>query len=130
MGLPCAHVCNAKKHLGGLVCDDFDEHWFWNRNSVHRPFRDPRQARIDPRLQNQPQANTGRILSSFETSASPHKTPPMCSACHQRGHIRTSRHCPTKMQASITEQSLRLQENKLQQASQVSQSLHVPQTLL
>lgn len=26
MSLPCAHVCDAKKNLGGLVADDFDEH--------------------------------------------------------------------------------------------------------
>jgi hypothetical protein len=131
MGLPCAHVCNAKKHLGGLVSDDFDEHWFWNRNNVHRPFRDPQQVRINSRLQNQPQASTGRILSSFETTTSPSaRTLPKCSACHQRGHTRTSRHCPIKMQASIAEQSLRLQENELQQASQVSQSLRMPQTPL
>jgi hypothetical protein len=127
MGLPCAHVCNAKKHLGGLVSDDFDEHWFWNRNNIHRPFRDPQQVHINSRLQNRPQASTGRILSSFETSVSPQRTLPMCSACHQRGHIRTSRHCPNKMLASIAEQGLKLRENELQQAAQ---SLRMPQTPL
>jgi len=87
MGLPCAHVCNAKKQLGGVVSDDFDEHWFWDRSNVHRPFREPQQACTNAQLQNRPQASTGRILSSFETTASPSaRAPPMCSACHQRGH--------------------------------------------
>jgi hypothetical protein len=41
MGLPCAHVCDAKKNLGGLVADDFDEHWFWDWYNVHQPFHKP-----------------------------------------------------------------------------------------
>lgn len=45
MGLPCAHVCDTKRDLGGLVIDDFDEHWFWDRNSVRRPIREPKQVR-------------------------------------------------------------------------------------
>jgi hypothetical protein len=109
------------------VTDDFDEHWFWNRRDVHRPFREPQQVRTNTRLQNQPQATTGRILSSFETSMSPRRTPPTCSACHQKGHTRTSRHCPQKMLASVAEQGLRLRENELQQAAQ---SLRMPQTPL
>jgi hypothetical protein len=124
MGLPCAHVCNAKKDLGGVVSDDFDEHWFWNRRNVHRPFREPRQARTNTRLQNRPQASSGRILSSFETGASPARAAPMCSACHQRGHTRTSRHCPERLRRSIAEQSLELQRNEVQQA------LRIPQTPL
>jgi hypothetical protein len=26
MGFPCAHICAAKKELGGVVSDDFDKH--------------------------------------------------------------------------------------------------------
>ena len=26
MGLPCAHICDAKRHLRGLVIEDFDKH--------------------------------------------------------------------------------------------------------
>jgi hypothetical protein len=123
MGLPCAHICNAKKDLGGVVSNDFDEHWFWNRRNVHQPFREPRQDRTNTRLQNQPQASSGRILSSFEIGASPARAAPMCSACHQRGHIRTSRHCPERLQRSIAKQNLELQCNEVQHASRIPQTL-------
>jgi hypothetical protein len=126
MGLPCAHVCFAKKQLGGLVTDDFDEHWFWDWRDVHQPFREPRQVRTNTRLQNRPQARTGRILSSFETGVLLQRTLLMCSACHQRGHTWTSRHCLTKMLASIAEQGLRLRENELQQAAQSSRMSQTP----
>ena len=92
MGLPCAHVCDTKKDLGGLVIDDFDEHWFWDRHNVHRPICEPKQVHSKPQ-QNLPTARTGWILSSFET-ASPVRAPPICSACHQRGHTHMSHHCP------------------------------------
>jgi hypothetical protein len=44
----------------------------------------------------------------------------MCSACHQRGHIRTSKNCPVKLKASIAESSQLLRENEVLQASQAS----------
>ena len=28
MGLPCAYICDERKHIGGLQVIDFDEHWF------------------------------------------------------------------------------------------------------
>jgi hypothetical protein len=129
MGLPCHHVCDAKRELGGVAIEDFDEHWFWDRKNVRWLHREPRQVPRSLNLQSLPQASTGRILSSFET-VQPTRTLPKCSACQQIGHTRASRHCPTKMIASIAEQSLRLQENEIQQASQASQSLSMPQTPL
>jgi hypothetical protein len=66
MGLPCAHVCDEKKDLGGLCAKDFDAHWFWDRTNIHKPHLEPRRVRVDKRLHNQPQSKTGRILSSFE----------------------------------------------------------------
>ena len=116
MGLPCAHVCDTKRNLGGLVIDDFDEHWFWDRSSVRRPIREPKQVRSKSQ-QNLATARTGRILSSFET-VSPIRAPPMCSACHQRGHTRTSRYCPVRIQADIALGHQALRDNELQQASQ------------
>jgi len=47
-------------------------------------------------------SHTGRILS---TSEEPTKQLPTCSACHKQGHIRSSRNCPLKLQASIARQS-------------------------
>jgi hypothetical protein len=121
-GLPCAHVCDTKRSLGGLVIEDFDEHWFWDRSNIHRPLREPQQIRITTQQQNLPQASTGRILSSFET-VQPGRTLPMCSACHQRGHTRSSRHCPVRIRAEIAEGHQALREDELQQASQSSNRL-------
>jgi hypothetical protein len=115
MGLPCAHICDEKKDLGGLSIEDFDPHWFWDRTNVHIPLREPQQARRIPN--NLPQASTGRTLSSFET---PTRTPPMCSVCHQRGHTMRSQNCPERLRASIARSSQALRENELLQASQAS----------
>jgi hypothetical protein len=114
MGLPCAHVCNDRKALGGLQVEDFDEHWFWDRTKVRIPLREPLQVRGPV---NQPEAITGRILSTFEV-VQPTRLLPKCSACHQRGHIRTSRNCPIRLRAEIALSSQQLQENGYFQASQ------------
>jgi hypothetical protein len=125
MGLPCAHVVDERKALGGLRLQDFNGHWFWDRNDPRVPLREPRRVRTS--IGNQPQARTRRTLSSFETVQFT-RTPPMCSACHQRGHTRTSRNCPVKLRASIAESSQLLRENEVLQVSQASRASNIPHT--
>jgi len=102
MGLPCAHICDIKKSTGGLIPSDFHEHWFWERESILRPLLDlqwaGRQRNANLRV-----SYTGRILSTGEEL--PVKQPPVCSACHRQGYIRSSPNCPLKLQASIASQS-------------------------
>jgi MULE transposase domain len=102
IGLPCAHICDIKKATGGLIPSDFHEHWFWERESTLQPLLDPLRAGRQ-HTANRRVARTGRILSTGEEV--PIKQPPICSACHRKGHIRSSRHCPLKLQESIAAQS-------------------------
>jgi hypothetical protein len=101
MGLPCAHICDIRRATGGLIPSDFHEHWYWDRKSTLQPLLDPlwagRQRTANVRV-----SHTGRILSTGEE---PTKQLPTCSACHRQGHIRSSRNCPLKLQASIATQS-------------------------
>ncbi len=113
MGLPCAHICDERKALGGLRIEDFDDHWFWDRKNVRIPYREPRQVRGPG---GQQQARTGRVLSTFE-QVEPVRSQPVCSACHQRGHTRTSRNCPERLYASIAESNRLLREQELSQSS-------------
>ena len=109
MGLPCAHIVDERKASGGLRPQDFDAHWFWDRNDPRVPLREPRQ--VQAYSSSQRVANTGRILSSFEADPST-RAPPKCSACHQLGHTRKSKNCPIKLRASIAESNQRLRERE------------------
>ena len=117
MGLPCAHVIHERKALGGLHPHDFDVHWFWDQKDPHIPLCEPHQVHTS--LNNKQQANTGQILSSFET-IQPTQAPPKCSACYQRGHTCTSNNCPIKLKAAIAESSQCLRENGVSQTLQAS----------
>lgn len=111
MGLPCAHVVDERKASGGLRPQDFDAHWFWDRNDPRVPLREPRQVQVSSSSQRQRVANSGRILSSFEPDP-PIRAPSKCSACHQLGHTRKSKICPIKLRASIAESNQRLREQE------------------
>lgn len=125
MGLPCAHICDERRGTIGLVPTDFHPHWYWDRINPKLPYLDPRHVRQN--LQARTAKNTSRQLSSFEYQSP--RSLPICSACRQTGHIRTSRNCPERLQASIAESNRLLRENELSQASQASPLLPVPITL-
>ncbi|KID94857.1 hypothetical protein MAJ_09156, partial [Metarhizium majus ARSEF 297] len=103
MGLPCAHICDVRRPTGGLTPSDFHGHWFWDRKSAFQPLLDPLWAGRQRNKANLQVHHTGRIPSTGEEL--PVKQPPVCSACHIRGHTRSSRNCPLKLQASIASQS-------------------------
>jgi hypothetical protein len=110
-GLPCAHLYDSRKDTGGFIPKDFHRHWFWDYNSTAFPYRDP--STIQP--YNLPVAHTGRILSEFER-VDRTRAPPKCTACHRIGH---TRNCPIRLHVSITENSNRLEQELLSQASTI-----------
>ena len=121
MGLPYAHICDIRKAIGVLTPSDFHEHWYWDRKSTLQPLLDPLRAGRQ-HIANLRVARTGRILSTGEEL--PAKQPPVCSACHRQGHIRSSRNCPLKLQVSIATQSQILLDLDL--ATQPVASIAVP----
>jgi hypothetical protein len=125
MGLPCAHICDERRNTTGLTLNDFDLHWYWNRNNPRFPFLEPRP--IIRRRQNTPTSKrTGRILSSFEALETPQRSQPLCSACSTRGHTRTSRNCPIRLQADIAESSRQLREHEVAQARRQLNETPIP----
>jgi hypothetical protein len=112
MGLPCAHICDAKKETG-LTPADFHEYWYWDRTSTLQPLLDPLWAgrRRIATTANAQISRTGRILSTGEEL--PIRQPPVCSACHRKGHTMSSRNCPLKLQASIASQSQALLDQEM-----------------
>jgi hypothetical protein len=113
-GLPCAHLYDRRRDTGGFIPEDFHRHWFWDYNSTAVPYRDP--SIIQP--PNLPVAHTGRILSEFERVERT-RAPPKCTACYRIGHTRASRNCPIRLHASIVEDSNRLEQGLLSQASAI-----------
>jgi hypothetical protein len=113
-GLPCAHLYDRRRDTGGFIPEDFHRHWFWDHNSIAVPYRDP--STIQP--PNLPVAYTGRILSEFK-QVERRRAPPKCTACHRIGHTRVSRNCPIRLHASIAEDSSRLEQELLSQASAI-----------
>ena len=117
-GLPCTHVYNNRRDTTRFLPRDFHIHWFWDRGDIRVPYRDPVVVR--PTVRNlQTARNTDRILSSFELAkqAEQVRTLPKCSACQGIGHKRNSRNCPINIRASMAEDSKRLREIELSQAS-------------
>ena len=85
------------------AASDFHAHWYRDRKSTFQPLLDPLWAGRQRNTANLQGHHTGRIPSTGEELRV--KQPPVCSACHIRGHTRSSRNCPLKLQASIASQS-------------------------
>ena len=100
-GLPCAHKYDERRTTS-FIPTDFDQHWYWDRASPHRPYLDP--VTIAPfRHRKETSGNTGRVFSGFEIVERvdlPH-APPNCSACGGLGHTCSQWQCPLKLCSSI-----------------------------
>jgi hypothetical protein len=125
MGLPCAHVCDERRH-STLLPDDFHPHWYWDRESpkflVLEPLWLPRWNKATRKAK-----NTNRELSGFEYQT-PRRAQPICSACRNKGHTMASRNCPNKLYAAIAESNQQAREEGLSQASSALQVLENPYT--
>ncbi len=124
LGLPCAHLCDERRVTTGLTPLDFHPHWYWNREDTQLPYLEPLQVK-NKGSQALTAQNTDRILSRFETSTL-RRAEPICSACHRKGHIMTSRNCPEKLYAAIAESNRLLREQELSQSSDLLLSTPSP----